>query len=167
MKLRNPVRDVRTIKTLLEGAEAEAHAAGEPQPGAEHLLLAALALPDGTAQAAFAAVGVDPDAVRAAIAGVHADALRAVGVEPPAEDALDAAIAPGSARGAYRSRASARTAFTAASDLARSGDGPLSGAHVVAAVADLEHGTAPRALAALGVDRAALAAAARDLATRT
>src|SRR5918998_924166 len=99
MKLRNPVRDVRTIKLLLEGAESEARAAGEAQPGAEHLLLAAIELPDGTARAAFAAAGADADALRPAIAAVHAGALRAVGVEPPAEDALDAALAPGAARG--------------------------------------------------------------------
>ncbi len=161
MKLRNPVRDVRTVKQLLEGAEAEAHSAGEAQPGAEHLLLAALALPDGSARRAFAAAGADPDGLRDAIAASHADALRSIGFESPPDDALDAAIPPGPARGAYRSNASARSAFQAASDLARAGSGPLLGAHVVAAVAGLEHGTAPRALAVLGVERTALAAAAR------
>ena len=92
MKIANPVRDARTIKQLLEGAEAEATRAGEPQPGAEHLLLAALDLPDGSARRAFAAAGADPDALRDAIAaqrhGTAARALAALGVD---RDALAAA----------------------------------------------------------------------------
>ena len=40
-------------------------------------------------------------------------------------------------------------------------DDGLLGAHVVAAVAEIPHGTAARALATLGIDRAELAAAAR------
>jgi hypothetical protein len=66
VKLRNPVRDMRTIKTLMTGAEAEALEAGESVPGAEHLLLSALALPDGSARRAFERVGADPDELRAA-----------------------------------------------------------------------------------------------------
>jgi hypothetical protein len=42
----------------------------------------------------------------------------------------------------------------------------LVGAHAVAAVAQIEHGTATRALTVTGVDRAALAAAARAEASR-
>ena len=49
MKLAGKVRDMRTIKTLLSGAEAEAQRARESLPGAEHLLLSAVALPDGSA----------------------------------------------------------------------------------------------------------------------
>jgi ATP-dependent Clp protease ATP-binding subunit ClpA len=59
--------DMRMIRTLLEGAEAEAGRAGESMPGAEHLLLAALDLPDGTARRAFERVGADPSALRQAI----------------------------------------------------------------------------------------------------
>jgi hypothetical protein len=158
MKLRNKVRDVRTIKTLLTGAEDEARRAGEGLPGAEHLLLSALALPDGTARRAFERAGADPDGLRAAIERQHADALRGIGIEPPELDAPDE---PPEAGGPFRSTASARAAFRAASDMARA-NGGLLGAHVVAAVAAIEHGTAPRALAAMGVDRTALAAAAED-----
>ena len=162
MKLRNPVRDVRTIKQLLTGAEQEAHAAGESAPGAEHLLLSALALPDGSAQRAFERVGADSGRLRAAIATQHDDALRAIGIDPPDEAALQAGDPPAATR-AYRSNASARSAFQAASALARAEtDSGLVGAHVVAAVAEMEHGTAARALTVMGIDRAALAAAARD-----
>src|SRR5687767_10675111 len=75
MKLTKRVRDVRTINMLLTGAEAEARRAGESLPGAEHLLLSAIALPDGSARRAFERVGADPDRLQAAIAAQHADAL--------------------------------------------------------------------------------------------
>lgn len=166
MKIANPVRDVRTIKQLLEGAEAEADRAGEPQAGAEHLLLSALDLPDGSARRAFERVGADPDGVRDAIAAQHADALRGIGVEPPEDEALDAAVAAAPApkkAGAFRSTASARSAFQEAGALARGQKGVrLAGAHVVIAVAGQRHGTAARALKAMGVEGAALAAAARE-----
>lgn len=164
MGLSTRVRDVRTIKELLTGAEAEAHRTGDIQPGAEHLLLSALALPDGSAARAFERVGADPGRLRAAIAAQHADALRAIGIEPPDDAALDAAVGrdPPAAAGMFRSNASARTAFQRASEMARS-EKPLGlvGAHVVVAVAEQEHGTAARALTLMGIDRAALAAAAR------
>jgi hypothetical protein len=158
VKLRSRVRDVRTIKTLLTGAEAEANRAGDAQPGAEHLLLAALDLPDGTGRRAFERLGADPDGLRAAIAAQDAAALRSVGIEPP-DDALLGAAEP--AGGPFRATASGRAAFGAASELARA-EGGLLGAHVVLAVARLEHGTSARALAAMGVDREALARAARE-----
>ena len=110
--------DMRTIRTLLEGAEAEAGRAGESTPGAEHLLLAALELPDGTARRAFERVGADPSALRQAIEEQHADALRAVGIDADAEPAVP--VAP-STNGVYRSSGSAQSAFQAAGKLAREG----------------------------------------------
>ena len=163
-KLGRSTRDVRTIKALLTGAEAEAHLAGDPIPGAEHLLVSALALPDGSARRAFARVGADPDGLRPAIAAQHAEALRGVGIEPVGDDALDAAGAEPTtqAAGAFRATASGRQAFQTAGDLARSAASPLVGAHVVVAVCRMEHGSAPRALRSMGVDRDVLAAAALD-----
>lgn len=165
MKLGNPVREIRTIKTLLSGAEAEARRAGEAVPGPEHLLLASLALPDGSARRAFEHVGADPDALRPAIAAQHAEALRALGITSVSDEALDAAAldAMPSAKGVFRATAPAQAAFRAAVDLAKT-DKPsrLVGAHVVAAVAEIEHGTAPRTLHAMGIDRHALALAARQ-----
>jgi ATP-dependent Clp protease ATP-binding subunit ClpA len=159
MKLKNPIQDMRTVKQLLSGAEKAALRAGESQPGAEHLLLSALELPDGAARRAFARVGADPDGVAPAIAAQHADALRAVGIEPPDEEALTPATGTKPTRW-YRSNASLQTAFQRAGDLAREDGTWFNGAHVVAAVAGLEHGTAARALRAMGVERGQLAAAA-------
>ena len=80
MRLGNPVREIRTIDRLLTGAEAQARRLGDDLPGAEHLLLSALELPDGTARATFARVGADADRLAEAIADRHAAALRAVGI---------------------------------------------------------------------------------------
>ena len=145
-------RDLRTVRALLTGAEAEARRGGEPAPGPEHLLLAAAALPDGTAAAALARVGIDRERLRRAVEAAHAEALTSVGVvAAPGEPALR-----GPATGPMRSTPQAQQVFRAAVAAAKAARSPLRGAHVVAAVCDLERGTAARALAALGVDRAAL-----------
>lgn len=155
------VNEYRTIRALLGGAERLAHRAGETEPGAEHLLLAALALPDGTARRAFERLGADPDGLPAAIEGQHVDALHAVGIDPG--DAGRAASPAPPARGPYRSSPSAQVAFRRAVELsAVPAPRRLQGAHVVAAVAEMEHGTVPRALRRMGVEPERLAAAARQ-----
>ena len=85
--------------------------------------------------------------------GIDADRARSLSAPAP----LDSPTG----RGVYRSGVSAQEAFQAATKLA-SRDGPfkLNGAHVVAAVAGMEHGTAARILDMLGIDRPALLAAA-------
>jgi ATP-dependent Clp protease ATP-binding subunit ClpA len=161
VRLPNPVREVRTIDRLLTGAEAQARRLGDDLPGAEHLVLSALELPDGTARAAFARVGADPDAFADAITAQHAAALRAVGISVAAAPVPP--VPPEPVRsGPLRTDASCRAAFQEAVRLARS-ERPsrLRGAHVLLAVAGMEHGTAARALEGMGVARDALAAAAR------
>ncbi|SEK29412.1 Clp amino terminal domain-containing protein, pathogenicity island component [Blastococcus sp. DSM 46786] len=150
------LRDLRTVRALLTGAEAESRSAGEPVPGPEHLLLAATALPDGTAAAALARVGVDAAQLRTAIEAAHAAALASVGV---AADA-DGGGLQGPATGPMRSTPQAQRVFRQAVAAARAARSPLRGTHVVVAVCDLEHGATARALAALGVDREELRAAA-------
>jgi ATP-dependent Clp protease ATP-binding subunit ClpA len=161
MRLKNPLRDMRTIKMLLDGAEAEANRAGESVPGAEHLLLAALDLPDGTARRAFEQVGAEPSTLRQAIEEQHAEALRAVGIDADAGAEGAVSVAPRTT-GVYRSSGSAQSVFQAAGKLARESRSQLVGAHVVLAIADMEHGTAIRAVRSLGIDPEALAAAARE-----
>ncbi|MGY1670027.1 Clp protease N-terminal domain-containing protein [Geodermatophilus sp. SYSU D00710] len=151
------VRDLRTVRVLLTGAEAEARGAGEATPGPEHLLLAATALPDGTAAAALARVGVDAARLRGAVEAAHAAALTSVGVGAAAGDAG----LRGPATGPMRSTPQAQQVFRAAVTAAKAARSPLRGAHVVAAVCDLERGTVVRALSALGVDRDRLRDAAR------
>ena len=58
----NPKRaldDMRTIKGLLTEAERISREMGQEEPGAEHLLLAAAELPDGSGARALARVGTD------------------------------------------------------------------------------------------------------------
>lgn len=161
----NPIDALRTIKELLTDAEIAARAMGEAEPGAEHLLLAALDLPDGSARRAFERLEVDPDALRSAIVDQQAQALIALGFAADQARSLSAPtpLDPPTGKGIYRSAVSAQEAFQAAAALAAK-DGPFSlvGAHVVAAVAGMEHGTAARVFEVLRVDRAELVAAAEQ-----
>lgn len=152
--------EVLTIRQLLEGAELLAHEAGEALPGPEHLLLSALALPDGTARRAFQRLGADPDGLGAAIAAQHDDALRAVGIQV---DAARPVVPAPKARGVFNSTPSAQAAFRRAVELGKSPKPRrLQGAHVVLAVTEMERGTVARALSRMGVNRTELAAAARE-----
>lgn len=159
MRLGTATKDMRTMRRLLEAAEAEARAAGVEQPGAEHLVLAALALPDGSARRVLERAGGDPDDYRAALDRQHAEALRAVGLDP-AEDPGPQPLPPGRRPRTMRSSANAQRLFQAATRRCRADRAPLAGAHVLLALADMEHGTATRALAEAGVDRDGLRRAA-------
>ena len=161
MGLIDAVRDLRTIKQLLIEAEAEARGGGEETPGPEHLLLAAATLPDGTAARALERVGVDPQRLRPAIEEAHASALATGGIEVDRRLGDTAGLrAP--ATGVFRATPGAQKVFQEAVALSKTVKPPrLRGAHVVAAICDLEQGTVARALAALGVDRDQLRDAAR------
>lgn len=162
MKRPRALTDIATINKLLTGAEAEAQRTGDPLPGAEHLLLSALALPDGTARRAFERVGADPDRFRGAIGSTHDAALRGIGIAAD-EDIAGSPPSTRPATGLLRTNASAQQAFQTAVKLAKATKpSRLRGAHVVEAVARMELGTAARALELLGIDRAALGAAARE-----
>jgi hypothetical protein len=150
------LKDVGTIKTLCQAAEAHALREGQDEPGAEHFLLAALDLPDGTARRAFQRVGADPAALEPAIARQYAEPLRALGI-----DEIPAEPAPlKSGKGLYRAAASGQEVLQALA--ANRASGGLIGAHVAAVVAAMPHGVAARALRAMGVDLAALRTAAQD-----
>lgn len=140
-----------TIKLLCEWAERFALQDQQREPGAEHFLLAALELPDGTARLAFERAGAEPNALRAAIERQYADALRLVGLKA---DGPAAAPMPANS-GIYEAAPSGQDIMQ---ELAatRKDHGPLLGAHVVGIVAGMPHGVAARALRALGVDPAIL-----------
>jgi ATP-dependent Clp protease ATP-binding subunit ClpA len=159
--LRRRIDDVKTIKVLLSGAEEIARREGRAHPAAEHLLLAALNLPDGTARAALARIGVSAQALTAALHEQHVAALESIGVVVD-HDAIAAGLPePGPAAGVYHSDASAQDLFQRAGADARASGGGLVGAHVVKAAATLERGTLAGVLQHLGIDRDAL----RDAAT--
>lgn len=157
-KLRRGRADLATMNALFPAAERAAHADGLDEPGAEHLLLAALDLGDGIAKATLASFGVDAPALGAAIAGQHDEALRAVGVIADDGALATAVPAHGESRGPYRSQGSLQVAFQRAVSLAREAAAPLDSGHVLLAVAEPDRGTLARAFERLGVDRMVLRA---------
>ena len=160
----NALRDMRSISRLLADAEQAARRMGDERPGAEHLLLAAIGMPDGSAARALSAVGVDAPRLSGALRAEHAAGLVAAGVDADTARRMSEPdpIEPLNPRGVYRSDASAQDLFQAAGTAARAARQRLGGAHVVLAAADFRHGTLARALDRLGVDRDEMATAARD-----
>ncbi|OJF10879.1 Clp protease N-terminal domain-containing protein [Couchioplanes caeruleus] len=161
MALLHALKDVRTIKTLLTRAGAEAVRSGDDLPGPEHLLLSALALPDGTAAAAFTHLGVDPGDFRTAVDRTHRDALDHLGLT--VGDGLDDLPGADTPAGPYRMTASGQQAFQRAVTLSKeTKPSLLRAAHIVIAVCEQGRGTVARALQTQGIDRIHLAAAARE-----
>ena len=134
------MNDITTIASLLAAAERVAAALGDEQPGAEHLLVAALELDDSTR-----GLGVTADDARAAIRAVHASALGGDVPLPPSGRPL---------RGAYRGSTSLQEVFQRTRVLSKREH--LTGMHVVRAAAERERGTVALVIDELGIDRAEL-----------
>lgn len=145
--IKSKFNNIGTIKLLCERAEAYALQDQQRDPGAEHFLLAALDLPDGTARLAFERAGVKPDALRAAIERQYADGLRAIGLK--ADLPADAPVPANT--GIYQASASGQEIMQQLAETRRD-HSPLLGADVVGIVAGMSHGIAARALRASGVD---------------
>lgn len=155
-KLRRARADLATMNDLLPAAERIARDDGIEQPGVEHLLLASLDLDDDIAINALSIFGVKAADIRAAIAGQHEEALRAVGVIAD-DNAIAAALpAAGEPSGPYRSQGSLQTAFQQAVALAKHDKAALNSGYILLAVTDAEHGTVVRVLQHLGVDATVL-----------
>lgn len=161
-KIRKRIANMGTIKTLCEDAEKHALREDIGKPGAEHFLLAAIDLPDGTAKLAFANLGADASTFREAIQRQYEDALGRIGLDPQALARPSPENATGERHGVYSAAASGQEVMQAlAADRTR--HEPLLGAHVIIAVVEIEHGVAARAFRAMGIDRAALKRAAEDV----
>lgn len=160
-RVRQRVRDAKTLGALCKGAERHARDDGQHEPGAEHFLLSALDLPDGSARRVFERLHVDASQLRGAIRRQYADALRHIGVDPGMFAQLDAAPLPPEPA-LFRASGSGQAVVQGLAQLREGQDGALLGAHVVAVVASMQHGVVARALRAMGVDAAALAAAAAE-----
>jgi ATP-dependent Clp protease ATP-binding subunit ClpA len=158
-KLQHRFQSMRTLSRLCTDAEVHARSRGQAAPGAEHFLLAAIDLPDGSARRAFESVGADPAAVGEAIERQYREALQAVGVQAPLPQA--AALEAPAAAGRYRAQPSGQELVQVLARLSKDQAGPLLGAHVVAAIAAMPQGVAARTLRALGIDGPGLVAAAR------
>lgn len=138
------------LRAILDQAGREARAEGAATVEAQHVLLAMAARSDTGAGQLLISLGLDPAALRAALAHELEDALRGAGLTleaarlPPPPDAADPAGRLGT---------SVRYA------LERGLDGLLQTPrpeHLLLGVLRAEVGTVPRALALAGFDRAAL-----------
>lgn len=162
-KLRRARADLATMNALLPAAERIARADGIEQPGAEHLLLAAIDLDDGIADDALGSFDVDAAQLRAAIVEQHDEALRAIGIVAD-DNAISAAMPPhDEPKGPYRSQGSLQSAVHRAVGLATCDKAALNSGHVMLAVTDVEHGTVDRALRHLGIDTLVLRGRTRSL----
>lgn len=162
--IKHMLNDVRVINALSLEAERQARLVSQEHPGAEHYLLAALTLEDGSARRAFARVKANPAQLRAAIAAQHQAALAKAGIEvaPPAGQVDEAALHTPLPT-LFDAAASGKAVVQALPKLRRA-HGPvrLQGAHVILAVTAMPNSSAARSLTHMGVQLSALAAAAEQ-----
>lgn len=162
--MRQRWRDMGTVKALCRAAEAHARDEGIEQPGAEHFVLAALDMPEGSARRALQRLRLTPADFRAGVQRQYQEALRHLGIEPPAFDAPPLPSTRG--RGLYRAQPSGQdlmqvlTRQIMAPAQRANAAAPLLGAHVLLAALAAQHGVAIRAFRALGVEAPALREAA-------
>ena len=165
--IRQRFRDMRTIIALCSGAQKIANATGQKEPGAEHLVLSALELPDGTARKAFERIHTDPNSFRAAIARQYEDALHNIGIALPSDVAIaDEATPVAPCKGLFKAQASFDTLMQTLKEVKNKehkadSAAPLLGAHVILAATTAQYGVAARAFRAMGVDPTKLSEAAR------
>lgn len=162
MKLR--MKDMDTVKKLCLGAEQHAHNIGEEIPGAEHFLLSAFDLPDGTARRVFERVGAIPDKFTAAIKKQYSEALGNIGLDTSKVDLDDNNSnidVPN--RVLFESKPSAQSLMKELVKLRRSDkDTPLLGLHVIEVLSSKELGVVARALKLMGITQSALKNAVKD-----
>jgi ATP-dependent Clp protease ATP-binding subunit ClpA len=150
------------VHTIIEQGGHEARRDGSATIEAHHLLLAVAAQEGTTAHQVLTAVGLDRRAIRAALEREFDHSLSVVGVSRAAFDLPEPS---GGAGGSTRIGASARLALErGVAAAARRKD--LQSTHLLLGILEAQAGTVPRALALAGIDRAGLAARARQALTR-
>jgi Clp amino terminal domain, pathogenicity island component len=151
-KLKQHLGDMGTIKTLCEAAEAAANRDLQAQPGAEHFVLAALGLPDGSAARVFKRLNIDANGFRQALQDVHHRALSAAGVGAAQIKHSEANVPPlPRPSGVYAATSSGQAVLQGLAALRKRGMiGPLLGVHVLEVVSAMQHGTTIQAFELLG-----------------
>jgi ATP-dependent Clp protease ATP-binding subunit ClpA len=153
--LRRRFAEMRTVSRLLESADSYAREQGREQPGSEHLLLAALELPDGKGRKVFDSFGVNADVLKQAIHNQHRDALARIGVtEETLAAGFDDVDPPPERILLPRAQESAVSVLRrlARREAPLPRDVALNGALIVACIAAEKHSIAARALSALNLD---------------
>lgn len=160
-KLTQTFRDMGTIKTLCEAAERIANAELQSAPGAEHFVLAALELSDGSAARVFARLGISAGAFQDALREGHRAALAAAGVGAEEIIGSERDVPPlPRPRELYNAAPSGAAVLKGLAALRKRGvTGPLLGVHVLEVVSAMQHGTTARAFRLLGRDAPTVMAA--------
>lgn len=166
--IRQRFSDMGTIKALCFEAEKLANAEGQKEPGAEHFVMSALALPDGTARQAFLRIHTNPDNFRVAVAQQYEDALQNLGIALPHEVEISGEATPiPTSKGPFLAQPSAQALMqTLTKEIMfkeRKADSTarLLSAHVVLAAISAQYGVVVRAIRAMGIDSTSLVDAAR------
>lgn len=124
---------------------------GEDEPGAEHFLLSALKLPDGTSQRIFQRLGADPEQFQSAIKKQYSEALDTFGIDARILDKEPEPVT--SNRVLHSSKPSGQAVMRELHALKQNDkDRPLLGAHVVEVIARMNYGVAARAFKEMGLD---------------
>ncbi len=156
--LRAVLHEQRVLRRLFDRAEVLAHDDGRDRSAPEDFVLAALELPDGEARRCLDGAGVPPDRLRVALAEQHAEAL-AAGEGASGPEVRRPRL--GRRRGPVRVTGAAEDLFRGVAEELKGRRGRVSSGQVLAVALEAERGPLVRALDRLGVDRAALRAAAR------
>lgn len=160
-KLTQTFRDMGTIKALCETAERIATAEHQTAPGAEHFVLAAQELPDGSAARVFDKLGLGAESFHEALREVHRAALAAAGVGEAQVRDSEQSVPPLQQSGdIYRAAPSGQAVLQGLAALRKRGvTGPLIGVHVLEIVVAMQHGPTAQAFSLLGRDPASVMAA--------
>lgn len=154
-------RDMKTIGQLISGADKQANQLGEEKPGAEHFVLSALNLNDGSAKRVFAKLGIDGKQFQEAVQSQYKEALQNVGIDQDALNIEPEAVA--AQQGVQRSQPSGQALMKALYALKQKDKTrPLLGAHVISVAAAIEYGVVPRAFNILGIERDKLGQIAKE-----
>lgn len=166
--LKQRFRSMSTIKALCLGAIKYAKADGQKEPGAEHFVLMALELPDGTARNVFKRVSADPDDFREAIARQYSEALQHIGVIVPPDALVNDKNGPFPNGASSRVQPSAQALINEMIYTIKVKEdkmypsAPLIGAHVILAATYAQYGVTVRAFRAMGIDPEKLSEAAKE-----
>lgn len=161
-RIRLRFQDMKTITKLISGADEQANLSGEDKPGAEHFILSAFYLKEGSAQRVFEKIGTDPNKFREAIKEQYSDALSSVGINPAAIETAPEPIEP-EEKIFLSSQPSGQALMKSLYALKQEDkDRPLLGVHVLGVAAKMEHGVAARAFRTMGVNQEQLTTAVKE-----
>lgn len=142
---------MKTLVKLCEGSEKYATESGATEVGAEHYLLAAIDLPDGSARRVFERLDVDPDKLLGAINQQYSDALAKLGFDPSGIGSVIDDPEPVKKTLFFPSSASAKDVMQRLEAKCKE-HLPLRGVHVIKVIAETEYGVVIRALRVLGIE---------------